>query len=516
MALQAGFTAAYRAFLDPQSAQNNQTHSQRVDLYAQAWAYYHNRMFSRREGTNWSGYLSQRELYQHTRLIYNPVTPVVDFYVDNLWQPRINKLNPSLILSVGDGTGEEIINALAQLDQWTNWQSESTRIKTYAAATGNCLVEIIDDLTRSKITQQTHWAGNVTAIELNYGGDVQSFTLEYNVEDKSKEETYRYKKVVTKETFSYFKDDAPFVPDGKADAVEDNPYGFCPAVWIKHSDVGSTYGYPACNSFDKIDELNMLAAHAHDGFHKGIEAPQLISTDGQILPVTGSETNADGTLAAVDPRINWMVLKAPNSSVSSLSGNMQLGEGRTLLDDLRASFVNDYPEMSYLQTLREVAAASGVARAIALTPAQNRLDRAAANYDQQLIKLRQMQIAIAGWRMRNGWNALTDQQRNFTPFDLKSFESGELDFSLKRALLIEQTEDEREDLLSKRLDNAVKATGLLPLEDRIAFLGFDEEKVKEILSQLAKEDPLVSDAYGMTDGGGQQQLNGQTDTANQG
>ncbi len=203
-ALSVGLSAAYRSFLSPQSSQDNFTREQRIDLYAQGWAYYHNKMFSRRDQTNWTGYLTSRELYKHTRLIYNPVTAIVDFYVDNIWQPKVNPINFALVLPVSDNTEEETINALAQLDQWTNWSSEAQKIKTYAGATGNCLVEIIDDLTRQKITQQTHWAGNVTDLELNYSGDVQQFTLEYDVADEKRKKLTAIKRLSRKKRFHIF------------------------------------------------------------------------------------------------------------------------------------------------------------------------------------------------------------------------------------------------------------------------------------------------------------------------
>jgi hypothetical protein len=59
----------------------------------------------------------------------------------------------------------------------------------------------------------------------------------------------------------------------------DNPYGFAPAVWYKHSDTGAVYGAPAIDgSIAKIDELNSLASHAHDQVHKVIGAPLIAWT----------------------------------------------------------------------------------------------------------------------------------------------------------------------------------------------------------------------------------------------
>ena len=57
---------------------------------------------------------------------------------------------------------------------------------------------------------------------------------------------------------------------------------------------------------------------------------------------------------------------------------------------------------------------------------------ARANYDTQSIKLHQMAVAIGGWRANTGaWGRqLTSQQRVFAPFDLTSYNRGELDFEI--------------------------------------------------------------------------------------
>jgi hypothetical protein len=62
-----------------------------------AWSYYRSYMFSRRNGESWTWYLAQREMYKHTRLIYNPVPMIVDFYVDNIWRPAQNNDFESLV-----------------------------------------------------------------------------------------------------------------------------------------------------------------------------------------------------------------------------------------------------------------------------------------------------------------------------------------------------------------------------------------------------------------------------------
>lgn len=484
-----GWQAAYRAFTDPESVSNSQSHDARLVAYAQGWLYYRNRMFSRREGgVDWTLYLSDRELYKHTRLIYNFVPQLVDFYVDNIWQRTESENHAQLITPVSGGADETLAAAVAQIDAWTNWQSESAKAKRYAAATGNCLIEIIDDLEREKITQKIVWAGYVTNLVLNALGDVSGYTLEYPVHDSAKQTVYRYKKVVTKESFSYFRDDAAFIPAGKLATVEDNPYGFCPAVWVRHTDDGADYGLPACVNLDKVDEANSLASHLHDNIHKSIESPKVLSSDDEVLPIIGGVKEKDGRITPSDPRLHWVVLKTKaGASVHDLAGDLKLAEAHPFLKELLESFSTDYPELQAAVIVKQNSQLSGVALERMLTPAQNRLDAAAANYDRQLIKLRQMQIAIAGWRIKNGWTRKDDQQKTFAPFDLSSYEKGDLDFNLKRSLLVEQTEAEREDVLVKKANRAVALKDAVDSLEALMIAGYTKEQAKEIIERRKKE-----------------------------
>jgi len=481
--------------MNPESVGKSMSAKNRIELYATAWAYYRNKMFSP-DYADWASYLSDRKLYKYTRLIYNPVTAIVDFYVDNIWKldEETQSLNDALVTPLADNTPPEIVAAVAQLDQWSNWQSEKQKVKRYAAATGNCLLEMIDDLEREKILQKTVWAGFVKDFELNDTGDLMSYTVEYDVWDNQEKRTYRYRKEVTKETFAYFKDDYPFTPDGKAGAVEDNPYGFCPAVWFKHIDDGSDYGLPACNNLDKVNEANSLASHLHDNIHKEIEAAKIIGLDepSSIQVLTGGDRAADGTINENDPRLDRVLLAAKgNVTVNDLAGLLKLAEAEPYLKNLIESFNDDYPELQAAAIIKENSQLSGAALERMLTPAQNRLDNAQGYYNRQLTKFRQMQISAAGWRTQNGWFMGTKQQSVFSSFNLESYENGDIDFQLNQSRLISETEAEREDILLKKANRANSLSGIVNQKERIIAAGYSEEKADEILVELSKEDAVI-------------------------
>lgn len=479
-----GAIGAYQGFMNPR--EETSLKSVQMTGYEFAWAYYKRNIFA--PNFDWSLYLNERGLYKKTRLIFNPVPTLTDFYVDNLWSPAKNEKFPTLATPLVENTDEKIVAAVGQVDQWVNWLSEAQKIKKYAAASGAVLVEVADDLEREKILQKTYWKGYVKELELNSTGDVLSYAIEYNAYDSVKDRNYVYKKVVTKETVSYFYDNSAFVPPGAEASSIPNPYGFCPAVWIKHSDDGSIGGIPACQDFYKVDHVNSLASHLHDNIHKEIESGKIIGMEKPetLTVLTGGTKNKDGSMNMPDPRLERVLLAAQGEvSVHDLSGMLKLAEAHPYLKDLLVSFADDYPELEYRQILKDNPTLSGIALERLLTPAQNRLDGVQSNYNQQLTKLRQMQLAIGGWRTRNGWKRKTKQQALFTPFDLDSYERGELDFYLKPSVLIEQTEEDKEDLLGKKAARANSLQGIVDEETLIDVAGFNEEQKNEILSKKA-------------------------------
>jgi hypothetical protein len=490
--------AAWKAFSDPESHVSDMSREDRQELYSQAWAYYRSTMFSRRNGENWSTYLAMRDLYKHTRLIYNPVPMIVDFYVDNIWQASRTGAFPeleSLVTPITQRTDPKLAAAIAQIDQWSNFLADSQKIKRYAAATGNVLIEGVDDLIRQKVIHRAVWPGYVTHIDLNETGDVQAYTLEYDVWDPVAKSHYRFRKEVDKSQFRYFRDDRPFTPEGKTGSVEKNPYGFCFAVWIRHTDDGSDFGLPAVVDFNKVDEVNSLGSHLHDNIHKAIESPKIVSTDGEILPLIGSTQSTDGKrLIPQDPRLNWVVFKTkPGASVLDLAGSLALAEANPYLSDCLKSFTDDYAELQASMIIRENAQLSGAALERMLGPAQNCLNGVSPNYNMQLIKLRQMQLAVAGMRVNGGGWSSDKQKALFKPFGLQSYTRGDLDFALVKAVLVENTESENEDLLAKKATRATTLDGIVDHREQLAVAGYSEEQIEEIVQRKAKETEPITE-----------------------
>lgn len=493
------FRAGYRAFMHQETAAGDLTARNWPEVFAVFWAYYMGTIYATRHGDDWRSYLYDRKMYKHTRLIYNPVPQIVDFYVDNIWQPSDLADYPNLVTPAAADTQPAILKALEQLDQWSNFRGGSQLIKKYGAATGTVLIEAVDDTVREKVLDKTVWPGHILDFEVNNTNDLISYTLEYPVYDRERKVTFKYKKVITRESFSYFRDDAPYEIDGQP-AVEPNPYGFCPAVLIKHADGGESFGLPACKDYDKVDETNILASHLHDNIHKTVESPVMISTDGEIVPITGAavrtrpDMTSTETIDLHDPRLNWMVLKTKaGAGVLDLASKLKLAEAEPYLKNLLASFHDDYPELQAATIIRENSQLSGAALERMLGPAQNRLDGVQPNYNQQLVKLRQMQIAIAGWRTSNGWTQRTSQQAVFAPFDLDSYAAGQLDFHLEPSVLVRTTELEEEELLIKKTERANALKGLVTKEEQLKVAGYSEKDISQVMAE-DEPPPIVNPA----------------------
>ena len=154
---------------------------------------------------------------------------------------------------------------------------------------------------------------------------------------------FTYKNIVTKESISYFRDNAPFIPDGKTAEVEEYPYPFIFAVWIRHTDDGADYGLPACKDFDKVDEANVLGSHLHDNIHKLIESPVVIAAAGELIPIVGATADEDGNIFPHDPRLHWMAFKADPSkgqvAVFDLASTLKIRRVASLPKRLLSSFM---------------------------------------------------------------------------------------------------------------------------------------------------------------------------------
>ncbi len=118
----------------------------------------------------------------------------------------------------------------------------------------------------------------------------------------------------------------------------------------------------------------------------------------------------------------------------------------------------------------------------------SRFAEAAASYDQANIKLFQMAVAIAGFRANSGaWGTLNRQQQKFTPFDLESYERGDLDMSIMPRPLLVPTRSEiglENELMWKGVWYAAQSG--VPAEFVLREAGWTEDVIQQIITAKAQ------------------------------
>lgn len=513
----AGYTAARRVFEDPSLAHQEGLYFNQYGMYTLLWAYYNGAMFERiasvfngnlntswqMSSNGWAIYKQNYNLYRNIRLIYNPTKRLVDFYAGQVYPGVLSEDGHalpdgvSLAIPFSKDTPPALKSAIAQFWQWSNWQARKSIQVRYGAALGSVLMELIDDPESGRISADIVWPGFISQISLDPAGNVKSYTLEYQARDDR--DAYIYRKEVDGNQFRYYKNGEPF--DYGSGSVLDNPYGFCPAVWIKHTDIGGTHGSPAISgSLGKIDELNNLASHVHDQIHKVIGAPLLIATSSPIAPLFNTQKRGATTDLPVptgDQESVLMLKGAADSRVESLAGSLSLSESLQYMSSLITELEQDHPELTFYKELRNMSQVTGPAASRLVGDVESRFAEAAASYDQANIKLFQMAVAIAGFRANSGaWGPLSAQQKKFTPFSLTSYTKGDLDMAIMPRPLLTPT---RSELASERLSMwtgvkmAVDAGVPLPLV--MADEGWTADQLAQLASaraQQIQQDQLLS------------------------
>lgn len=440
--------AAYRAFqhvyFDPGGVAV--ARDSRIAYANLLWSFYDNSVWE--DITRFSSYRATSRVYRDIRSIYNPVRRLVDFYAGQVYPGVLSEDGANLpdgvqiAIPLADDTPQPLRAAIAQTWRWSNWQSGKAVMLRYGAAAGSVLVEVVDDVARGKVTYNVVWPTQATELTLDAAGNVKAYTVEYQVNDDTGK-PYTYKKTVDGDAFRFFKDNKPF--DYGQGVAYANPYGFVPAVWVKHRDLGGDWGAPAIHgSLQKINELNSLASHIHDDIHKKIAAPKIFFGSGRIANAFGSATKR-GATDEFSPqnaeREEVLYLQGPpDGSIGDLSGGLDIDKAVLYLKQLIGEIEQDYPELALYRELRSMSQITGPAASRLMGDAAAMVYEAQANYDSASIKAFQMAVAIGGWRLESGaWPNPTRQQQKFVGFDLESYARGDLDFAIMPRPLIAMT-----------------------------------------------------------------------------
>ncbi len=469
--------------------------------YGEKWAAYSGELFQ---------HLAQQpeikthpEIYQHTTLLWKHHEAVVDFYAGVIYQgalstdgkplpdgtlgaipidPQVPEPNvPEAVEGQEERAetpnGDRLRRAIAELWAAWNWQQQMSLRPMYGAALGDCLTELVDDTERRFVYPQIVWPGYVKEIELDYVGNVRRYVLEYRVErkdDRGQLKAWMYRKEVDKETFRHFRDDQPYDEHGPGTAVTVNAYGFVPAIWDRHriAAPGMARGKSATDGTRQaLMQLNSLFSHAFDFQHKAFWVPFMVAGAGRG-GTKDVDLGAPPQASSLAETYKWISVP-PDATL--LQPQFDTGKTLDMLKDLREGILAENPEASFYQQMRQMQQVTAPGAERLMGDVKNRVDLARAGYDIQTVKLFQMAVAMCGERAndrsRNGWQRrgaprLDRKRLAFLEYDLRSFDQGELDFSIQSRPLVAPTETERVELVllkeGLQSDWGMRAVGIEP------------------------------------------------------
>jgi hypothetical protein len=477
----------------PNPSRDASTATNRNATYEQLFAYYSNTAFE--DVAGWARYRLRHSLYRYTRGIFNPVARVVDFYGDHVY-PGSLILDPEAAenprrsaMPFAYNTPKEITKVAGQMWQWSNWNNGNALMVRYGALTGNVFVDIIDDVDSGKIRYQVHYPSVVKHLELDPYGNVKAVVLEWVASDKAIDggRPFTYAKEMQKDFIATYKNGEPFSYFGRP-AIIENPYGFVPGVWVKHGDLGGDYGVPAIGAaIPKIDELNSIVSHTADHIHKQIESPRIIWSKATIKPMFGRDSDYQN----IDSRQQQVLLKAGDGDgkTETLVGTLDPQTIVPIMEKLIAEIEKDYPEITMYEKLRDQNIVTSPGAQKLTGDVARKMSRPAANYDAGNTKLVQMGSAIGGMRANNGdWgSSLSPQQQKFLPFDLSSYNKGELDFTILERDLAPPSTKEIADEMSVRANAVSAVADAVPAAEKLRMLGKREDEIPKLLAELEAE-----------------------------
>ncbi len=515
--------AAYQTwrqiFQNPAAAKIEPSYYVRLQREAYLWAWYDGTVF---DWPQFAQVLKQDErLYRQTRIINNPVTRLVDFWASIIYPGVLSHDGKPLPRTVPlaipfpNDMPDDLKGAVAQFCNWSNYQSQKATRCRYAAIAGSCLTEIIDDVEGGRVFAHALWPSLVRDVIEDEAGGLLSYTLEYwarndphtehgqpvvaaPATETPQEKAYVYRKEVDLTAIRTYKDGKPFDYESNIEGGNweyENPYGFVPAVWDKHIDVGSTFGVPAIGAtLKKLLELNSILSHLHDQMHKVIASPIILWTDDNITNLLSATNNTkrgntDGLSVPDADKESLMILKgSAGGRVDTLAGDRDLWNASGYIEALLKEIERDHPELVMYDALRSMSQVTGPAAEVLLGDVALRVAEVRAGYDQKSVELFQKGVGIGGWRLGRGdWgpvSGLTTQQKRFEGFNLESFASGDLDFwILPRPLVPEAPPSplERAQIAAIKMTYGV-TNDMLQKED-----GYTDEEIADMSKKFADQ-----------------------------
>jgi hypothetical protein len=451
--------------------------------YTLYWSYYENSAY-RSLVHKWShAYKVQYGLYKHIRSIYNPAYRLGEFWKTYLWSGKLDAL-------AGDGQGipsalpiltdhEQLRPAIAALWRNSNWQIRKDTCTLWGSILGDVAIKVVDDPIREKVYLKVVHPGVIKQVDLDPFGNVKGYTIETPRPDpRNLDREVVYREVAFRDgdnvVYQTFLNNDLYPWDGE-EAEWAEPYGFIPMVVIKHNDVGLEWGWSEFHSaHPKFREVDDIASKLSDQIRKMVDSAWLMSGVNKPAREKAKAESTDATISNPEPgREEIPVFYGPlGASATPLIAPLDISATTNYLASLLKILEQDYPELS--SDIHNVQGdISGRALRINQMPVENKVKERRPNYDDALVRIHQMAVAIGGFRGYVG----------FDGFDLDSYGAGMLDHQIadrpvfsKDPLDDLETEEKFWTVTKAALDNGIPIT--FHLEEH----GWTPERIAKVTS----------------------------------
>ena len=454
-------------------------------------------------------------LYRNIRPIRNPIKRAVDWYPGNLFPGTMTPDGLPLpdgtpsCLGFSSDTDEEVRLAMNQTMLWANWGTERWAVGRNLPMLGDQFGEVHVDYDRMKVYPRFLHPSFVDEMEWNGSGDIIMYHLEIPSYDVRSKRPYSWGKVVTKETITTLYNGEPHSYNGLPAKIP-NPWGFCPAAWCQFRNVGGYRGGALSDGVTpKIDELNNILSPIHDYIMKFSNQGIIFKSDKKLkdflagLEVTGPTADRANPQSG---RSSLHIMKVPiGTDVDRPLQNMGLADAVAYCNDLAAEIESDLPESTLDEKISSLSQPpSGRALAMMFGGAEKRLDEAKEATISWRIKLMQMCVSIGGELANSGaWglqSSLSAQQALFLPFDLSSYDRGDLEVTIISPPLFEESADERTSTVMMK-EQVKTIQGLREVgytDEEIFGVGQVPETIPGILEQRNQAAQAAADAFART------------------
>lgn len=501
--LGSNLTGSARQLASDQAGQSYQSIVDRYELYER---YYDNEMYAIARG-GIEAIKRATGLYRNIRAIHNPIRRAVDWYPGHVYPGAMTPDGlpmpdgtPCCVPFAAD-TDEALRLAMIQGLVWANWGSNKTAVIRSLATLGDAFAEIEVDFERNKVYPKFVHPKHVTNLEWNGSGDITLYRLDIPEFDEARQRKYKYSKIVDRETITTLYDDKlhSYV-DGQPPIIP-NEWGFVPAAWAQFRNVGGQHGASMIDGVrGKIDSLNSSVSSIHDYIGKFVAQGILISADGGLKAFEAANTSATARTATAEltnPESGRQELRyifAPvGTATTKLIENLGLAEAVPHIQSLINEIEADLPEPTIDDRIQQMGTPpSGVALKRMFSGVTGRLDEVCGNADHMLVKLMQMATSIGGELANSGaWglrSQLSEQQQRFLPFDLSSYDDGDLSVTiLPRPLFPDSQQD--------RIQTAMQIESLrTPTGMRLA--GLDQDVIDALVVEQQNSSANSADVLG--------------------